>query len=737
MGNNATYAQNIVTLQDCGVSYIDPQDQSNLASQGRDTLVYQTFFGTDAQLRAFYVDINAFGGQQIDRTTVFAILPDGSEQKIGELAFGNCLDCRNGFAFVFNDSLYVENEKDLSIIRLWLQSFGQPDFALSGSLQTLVGAGRISGHIPFCAIGMKVLYIVNSNPNNATTEFSTHIVCPEVIQDCSIQPVLEINCAADSFTLSATIPQLCFSPNAKVSWVTPTGETFNQTKIQRKLTGNEGRYYLMVEDEYCLLTDSILVENPSFANAGNDMNLCAGNRLQIIGSGGLRHFWELPDGNIFNEGTYTVEVSQLEMTGTYILHAFDEKDCKDQDTIQVLIKEPESPDVIINSPCIGDTLLFLVSNQSNFLDLSWYSPSGQKLSLNFIPDFNTDNFGNYTLISKDADGCERETMFSVSGSLPPSFEYVIEESCDSTRVFLFPDEYTYTWETGEQKNVFATSRGGNYLITVTDKSGCSIGQSLVLPPPEGPGFDLKIEQPFCPGDFGKVEIIPQNPNRPAIFSIDGGLSYSLSPKFKDLNPGLYAAAVQDELGCTKITRVVIERPDTMGVTLDLDTLTVHPGTLVNLTAKTIGNIASIQWLPKEIDSGELNTAFYAENNLDVRIVVKDEKGCHASDGFQLTVILSPVFAPNAFSPNNDGLNDGFTLYSDELSGEIIEKLQVFDRYGNLVFSTTDIPLNDPALGWNGKAGSRVMGTGVYTYLGMVKYGNGERKLMKGDVILMR
>lgn len=139
-----------IMLGDCGQPYVDPQDGNNtMTAQNRDTLRYTTYFVETQQQQSYIVDVNAFGGQQVDRVEVQAIMPDSSLKSLGTLAFGNCVGCLNGFALIDNDSLIVSEVSDVNTMDMWLQALGQPPFALPGNLQTLSGVGRISGTAPF------------------------------------------------------------------------------------------------------------------------------------------------------------------------------------------------------------------------------------------------------------------------------------------------------------------------------------------------------------------------------------------------------------------------------------------------------------------------------------------------------------------------------------------------------------------------------------------------------------
>lgn len=72
------------------------------------------------------------------------------------------------------------------------------------------------------------------------------------------------------------------------------------------------------------------------------------------------------------------------------------------------------------------------------------------------------------------------------------------------------------------------------------------------------------------------------------------------------------------------------------------------------------------------------------------------------------------YIPNAFSPNDDGINDNFGLLG---SCNIFEyKLIIFDRWGNLVFKTTK-----PSDYWDGKYRGVTMSVGIYVYFMDVVY----------------
>lgn len=727
----------LITLEDCGQAYIDPQDANNgNSTQSRDTLVYTHFFAESLQRQAYIVDVNAFGGQQVDRVEVFAILADDSRKRIGQLSLGNCVDCTSGFTLVEDGEPLVEGVDDIGTMEMWIQSTGQPDFALPGNLQTLTGVGRISGTAPFCAIGLEVRYSVFSDPGNASTEFSTYIHCPEPVGDCPISILANLNCNSNQIELNASLPSDCFMEGYTTAWRSESGLVSSSLDTALSIDGNEGWYYFEATDDCCTVQDSFLIDYPEFAEAGPDVKACAGTEQRFSGTGGQGHYWTTPDGSVRNDSILQLDFLQPDDAGAYILYAFDEQGCEDRDTFLLHVNAPPIPEPFIPQVCMGDTVFLQTQNDTAFASIRWLDPLNNVLAGSSLPDFQPPDIGQYTVQGMDSIGCTTEQQVLVSARPLPVVDYEIEDSCDSTFVYFSPTAWTYTWPEGEGDRL-ATATGGDFVVTATDTVGCQSEQLVPVPAPDGPEVILELEQPICPGELGRLDIVLHSEQRQAIFSLDGGERFTLSDEFKNLQPGDYELLVLDALGCEQRFDFNIQRPDTMGVSLNYEPIVVRPTTPIDLTATTIGNIQRYQWVPREIDTGGPATSFVATQDLDIRLIVEDDRGCRATAALPLTVELGDVYAPTAFSPNGDGRNDYFTIYSDNGSGEIIERMQVYDRWGGLVFEALEVPLSRERFGWGGDRLGEPMNSGYYAFYALVRYPNGYRRIVKGEVHLIR
>jgi len=113
-------------------------------------------------------------------------------------------------------------------------------------------------------------------------------------------------------------------------------------------------------------------------------------------------------------------------------------------------------------------------------------------------------------------------------------------------------------------------------------------------------------------------------------------------------------------------------------------------------------------------------------------------GCEASDSLRITVAdARSVFIPNVFSPNSDGQNDYFTVFGSALSIEAVERLAVYDRWGELVFEQNNLLPNNPSVGWDGTFRGKTLVPGVYVYVAQIRFLDGQMVEYAGDITLIR
>ncbi len=104
-------------------------------------------------------------------------------------------------------------------------------------------------------------------------------------------------------------------------------------------------------------------------------------------------------------------------------------------------------------------------------------------------------------------------------------------------------------------------------------------------------------------------------------------------------------------------------------------------------------------------------------------------GAEFTDSVKVYVV---PYIPNAFTPNGDGLNDVFRILGLPAENITRYNFQVFDRWGEVVFSTSDI-----MEGWDGRSKGEYCPPDVYPWVVFWEDNNKTRVTSKGTIILVR
>ena len=112
-------------------------------------------------------------------------------------------------------------------------------------------------------------------------------------------------------------------------------------------------------------------------------------------------------------------------------------------------------------------------------------------------------------------------------------------------------------------------------------------------------------------------------------------------------------------------------------------------------------------------------------------VTVTKEGCDASDSIRITDCVLPLWFPNAFTPNDDGVND---IFHPVGRGVLSYEILIFDRWGRKVFESTEI---EP--GWDGRMQGNMCSDGVYVFIATYNMGesSGETYHAKGSITLLR
>lgn len=114
--------------------------------------------------------------------------------------------------------------------------------------------------------------------------------------------------------------------------------------------------------------------------------------------------------------------------------------------------------------------------------------------------------------------------------------------------------------------------------------------------------------------------------------------------------------------------------------------------------------------------------------------VTDENGCSGTDSIVVRDLCpTRYYIPNVFSPNDDGVNDYFSIFGSDILGL---QLSIYDRWGSLLFQSDDLEAR-----WDGYYRGKAMTPGVYVWVARIegyrKDGTFFTTTEKGSVTLVR
>ncbi len=360
--------------------------------------------------------------------------------------------------------------------------------------------------------------------------------------------------------------------------------------------------------------------------------------------------------------------------------------------------------------------------------------------------------GQYDVTVTNADNCEDIVSVVISQpDAPLAVAAIVEQevSCngetDAIVTTLSPtggtgSVFDYAWDNGVENSVLENIGAGTYTLVVTDQNGCIAETVITVEEPEAVYYDISTEDINCFNqvEYGTVFVDTISGGvGPYVYSVDGE-NYIPNPILSDLEPGRHTLFIEDANGCQEETEFFITAPDPVVIDLPKsEEVVLGDSILIGAYINTPNAI--LTWTPTTAMSCDdcaqpwfrpTTTSVYTLSVLDTLT------GCSNTATMTLQVLNErKIYIPNIFTPNNDGVNDLFTIQSDNAI-EIIRRFTVYNRWGTVVFEARNFPPNSN-IAWNGFYDGRLLNPGVYVYMIEVDFLDGLSENYSGDVTLLR
>ncbi len=544
--------------------------------------------------------------------------------------------------------------------------------------------------------------ILSSAPTVSNLSFGSYVVTAFDQNFCTSSISISIGQPASlSSSIGSIVNPTCFNGTGSASAI-GTGGTFPYTyswaTTPPQFTGTAnglfaGNTSVTVTDaKGCTTTNTAFLTQPTqvITSAAPDISLCIGqsgivNATATGGAGNYFYSW-LPN-NVINAGSLLVSPAS---TSTFVVFASDQNGCGGTvDTIQAIVFDltPSNVQLTGNSPlCPGQSTLLSVqtSGSTGPLSYSWSNNLGSSAG-----------------------------PISVTPLQPTTYSVTIINSCGvpvvKTISILFNPPPTIVFT----PNIV----GGCIPLNVVFTDNSITGNSS----------DPITSWNWSFGDGGSSTL--QNPQH--TFTQAGSYPVSLT--------------VTTANGCTNnnssapVTLTAHPLP-VAAFSMNSNNLDL-PTDVLQLTNQSVG-ASSYLWDFGDGGSSSLENPSYSYTlvgTFQVQLTATTNFGCVDVTSSVVNTNAQILF-PNAFTPDPSGSNGGYydantldnNVFFPYTAGVVGFKVQIFDRWGELIFES-----NDLGQGWDGYYRGELCPSDVYIWKARIQLNNGQIINKSGDVTLLR
>lgn len=414
----------------------------------------------------------------------------------------------------------------------------------------------------------------------------------------------------------------------------------------------------------------VILDKPN-AKFGFDKNICVGDSIKFSDSSSITGGqniatwrWSFGDGNIVTKTNNTPFFYKYAAVGVYtvLLQTTSTNGCTDTFSLRVSVNtKPTANITAIGKPCVDSSFIFTSSLAYNLNNPAiWYWDFGDAQNATILNANTTSHAYSSTL--------SNITVKHTAGYGP---------GCMSdTAVYIIP---------------LINPNPAAVAFNVSALSECAL-KPVQFTAPVTPGITQWL---WNFGDGTGTQVPP--------FS----KTYTVANNYTITLRVLNAAGCGSPLSTNNI--IVLPAP---AVNAGIDKM-ISTGSSVTMTAgMSIPGSYSYLWSPPAGLSSTtvLNPVATPPATTTYAITATDNSnGCTSTDSVKITVI-SKLFIPNAFTPNNDGKHDTWNIPAMALYPDAT--VTIFNRYGEKIYETKNYISN----AWDGKYRGKEQPVGSYIYI---------------------
>ncbi|OMP76402.1 gliding motility-associated C-terminal domain-containing protein [[Flexibacter] sp. ATCC 35208] len=360
--------------------------------------------------------------------------------------------------------------------------------------------------------------------------------------------------------------------------------------------------------------------------------------------------------------------------------------------------------------------------------------------------------GAYTVSIMDGNGCVTQFDTTLSQNSPITIAAKARPAAicagASTTIYAVPTGgqiVKYTWEPGaigDSSTIITPVASTQYTVTAEDAFGCIVKDSVEIKVNAQPDAPVATAPSVCPDST--ATLLVTNPVDSLTYNwypmISGGDNLGSGESFTTPaiigNTSYFVEAVNGSCVSqrTQVTVTPFEKVDAPKIKADNtsgSTITFTWDPVPDATGYLVSVNGGAYTDPSSGSTGTTHTiTAQMIDSVTLTVVALGALNCE-NNANSLTVKLKadPIYVPNAFTPNGDGLNDIFKAEGNTIAAL---DMMVFNQWGELIFHTTT-----SGTGWDGTYNGKKQPTGVYMYTIRVIQNDKTIITKKGAINLLR
>lgn len=364
----------------------------------------------------------------------------------------------------------------------------------------------------------------------------------------------------------------------------------------------------------------------------------------------------------------------------------------------------DTPDSIVNH---SDALLDASTYYNGLGTLNWTLEWEQNTSLShfniyneFFIEHGTTCESNVVTVSQDTTICANTPLLlEASGGITYEWSPSIHLSCNTCA-----------------NPIFVSDSSELLTVRIRYTDSCSVIRSMKINVLENPEFNkIQLSASICGTDSGNIVITPKvEGNSLFNYQLDQG-AFQNNASFSSVSSGQHTITLMNSHGCQSDTLVTVSQLNQTTANFQASqTIGATPFDVILIN--TSANANQFDWYVNNVlQTGDLNHLNISQSGIYLIELISWQFDPSCADTVELTIhaydsLLLNI--PNVITPNNDQINDVFTIQSNM---DVSAHVYIFNRWGNNIVEFHGLLLQGETYIWDGKEGQNKVSEGTYFY----------------------